>query len=606
MKTTYTPGPWIGVVRSDTVIVLDESTQGEIISELWEFLGEKPLIHEVLNKVTASFGTELTGMPAFGILTVGAQPRAVLRGEMSLTVRSGQTELEVSGREVTTWSERSLPAADLFTLHLGAASELPALLPLAEGVVKLSALQIGQAQRVSPAATLPAVASDTDAGQPIPGQPAEARPSSLPETVIAPISPLVPGLPVAPVQLPPLPESSATPVTPGEDDLSQTLVSSDVSEQHDDAEPAAPNIDLAAVEAPLPGSAATSQNVAADADEPLVTEAPDNTTSYDHLWDRTVSRSVEDAAIRADEDAEHEEISGAQLSHAQAELPLPGSASAVSEQVRALPEPDSASSLPAAARGAASTADQDYQPLNPIAPVAAPAPQGSGLIDSVPWMKASAQPPSEASAQAGLAAHPELAQAAQPAPSSAAHDSDHDGHTVMRSELELPEPPATEPQLAQPAPGTGVMVLARLCANGHASPPTYARCAHCGQPMLGDPRQVRRPVLGKMRISTGEVIDLDRSLVVGRQPSVSRVNGEGMPKLVQVRSQAGDISRSHVEVRLEGWDVVLIDLKATNGTVLVREGQPPRRLGQGEQALLLNGDIAELGEDVSLRFEGLL
>jgi len=106
-----------------------------------------------------------------------------------------------------------------------------------------------------------------------------------------------------------------------------------------------------------------------------------------------------------------------------------------------------------------------------------------------------------------------------------------------------------------------------------------------------------------MRISSGELVDLDQSLVIGRQPSVSRVQGAGMPRLVQVASPGGDISRSHVEVRLEGWHVMLCDLKATNGTVLVREGQAPRRLAQNEMAILLDGDIAELGDNISLRFE---
>ena len=118
--------------------------------------------------------------------------------------------------------------------------------------------------------------------------------------------------------------------------------------------------------------------------------------------------------------------------------------------------------------------------------------------------------------------------------------------------------------------------------------------------------QVPRPSLGKVRLSSGEVIELDRSLVIGRQPSVSRVQGGGMPALVQVESPGGDISRSHVEVRLEGWHVMLCDLKATNGTVLVREGQAPRRLAQNEMAIVLDGDIAELGENISLRFEEIL
>ena len=31
----------------------------------------------------------------------------------------------------------------------------------------------------------------------------------------------------------------------------------------------------------------------------------------------------------------------------------------------------------------------------------------------------------------------------------------------------------------------------------------------------------------------------------------------------------------------------------------------PRRLAQGETAILLDGDVAELGDGVTLRFEGL-
>lgn len=155
-------------------------------------------------------------------------------------------------------------------------------------------------------------------------------------------------------------------------------------------------------------------------------------------------------------------------------------------------------------------------------------------------------------------------------------------------------------------PPTGPMVLARVCPNGHANPPSLPICGRCNAAELSEPREVGRPRLGRMHISNGEVIDLDHSLIIGRQPSVSRVLGEAMPRLVQVKSGNGDISRSHVEVRPDGWDVLLVDLKATNGTVLVREGQAPRRLSQGEEAILINGDIAELGDGVSLLFDGLL
>ncbi|GAB3248777.1 FHA domain-containing protein [Arthrobacter pigmenti] len=186
---------------------------------------------------------------------------------------------------------------------------------------------------------------------------------------------------------------------------------------------------------------------------------------------------------------------------------------------------------------------------------------------------------------------------------------DHDGHTVMRSGLNPAQPAASSPDgtdaTKTPGPSTAPIVLARICPSGHANPPTNSHCTTCGATITAEPGEARRPSLGSMRMSNGEVVELDRSVIVGRQPSMSRVQGNVMPRMVQVRSDEGDISRSHVEVQLEGWHVMLRDLNSTNGTFLVREGQPPRRLAQGEQTMLLDGDIAKLGDDVWLRFEDL-
>jgi hypothetical protein len=158
---------------------------------------------------------------------------------------------------------------------------------------------------------------------------------------------------------------------------------------------------------------------------------------------------------------------------------------------------------------------------------------------------------------------------------------------------------------AQTRAAAGPLVLGRRCARGHSSPPSYPQCAVCGEHLEGDPVQVPRPALGRVVFSTGEVIDLVQPLVVGRQPSVSRVASGGMPRLVSVTSPSGDISRNHLEVRLEGWHVMVRDLKATNGTVLERPGQAPRRLAQGEMTIVLDGDVADLGDGVSLRFEAV-
>ena len=243
---------------------------------------------------------------------------------------------------------------------------------------------------------------------------------------------------------------------------------------------------------------------------------------------------------------------------------------------------DGPAEAPGTDRTDAEDADDADTVLSPSAPGPAPVPKPSA-------------PPAGPPSGPGVAALPALA------------EEDHDGETVMKSDLaaEDLEAAAAAPAPAPP-PSTGPVVLARRCSNGHANPPTSATCGICGQSLSGEAQQVRRPSLGRIRMSTGEVVELDRPAVVGRQPQAHRVGSGTMPRMVQVRSPNGDISRSHCEVVLEGWHVQLRDLKATNGTVLIREGQAPRRLGQGESLMVLDGDIADLGDGVSLRFEGLL
>lgn len=105
-------------------------------------------------------------------------------------------------------------------------------------------------------------------------------------------------------------------------------------------------------------------------------------------------------------------------------------------------------------------------------------------------------------------------------------------------------------------------------------------------------------------VSSGERYTLDRSAVVGLRPRAVRATGT-VPHLVVVASDNGHISRSHVEIRVEGADVLAVDLNATNGTRLLRLGADPVRLHPGESTLLVTGDRLDLGDEVVLSFEGI-
>lgn len=106
-------------------------------------------------------------------------------------------------------------------------------------------------------------------------------------------------------------------------------------------------------------------------------------------------------------------------------------------------------------------------------------------------------------------------------------------------------------------------------------------------------------------VSTGERVALDRGAVVGRRPQLVRVQGSNVPRLVTVPSPSQDISRSHVELRLVGQDLLAVDLNTTNGTRLLRPGFDPIRLQPAEPTILVSGDRLDLGDGVELGFEGL-
>ncbi|MFJ4029230.1 hypothetical protein ACIPWF_17935 [Paenarthrobacter sp. NPDC089989] len=693
MVARYGQGDWFGIVRQGTVVLLGPDTPASLIDTVWNGLASAPEAHEVLHEVTDAFGVSLSRIPPFGIIDAKDGLRVFLRGDLELTVqstgaRSGSGGEQVSGRDVTTWTERRFSSADAYSLRIAssttAGGSLPLPdgppLPLVEGVVRLSGVDVeltdGAAleEPVQPAAGVaatavgvPGQANAVETAAEIPNQPdSEAPVSPAPvsdETVLGyPDADL--GLTIAPHALAfghgeedaVDEESSAAPgdsaarsegpahdgpdsETSAEDGSGEPTLEPEVAsggagdtpsaavegleqgsgpgevagsdqaggsdqpggpELSDDSDQSGPDKPADSGPEPDVSEDSTGVSVHTSTTDPLLPTL-ETTTNYDHLWDKTVMRNIEDAAVRiADDSDEHD-------------VPAPP-APKTTESPRSAPTVGEQAAGELAANGGSGVVPSPAAPAGPAAAPAEPtaAPLGvPALIDSVPWLRSSAgtAAPQGGPEAPGLAGPPAAVPAspAPPAQSMPEHDPDHDGQTIMKSSVadDLPTAASAPDQASAPA-GNGPSVLARVCSQGHANPPTYPQCAACGVALSGDALQVPRPRLGRMRLSTGELIDLDQSLIIGRQPSVSRVQGGTMPRLVQVESPGGDISRSHVEVRLEGWHVMLCDLKATNGTVLIREGQAPRRLAQNEMAILLDGDIAELGDNISLRFEEIL
>jgi hypothetical protein len=152
---------------------------------------------------------------------------------------------------------------------------------------------------------------------------------------------------------------------------------------------------------------------------------------------------------------------------------------------------------------------------------------------------------------------------------------------------------------------SGPLVLAVLCPAGHPSPPHAGTCRSCGREIPAQqPFQTPRPPLGALRLASGDVVSLDRGVLLGRSPKVNAdLPAADRPHLVRVPSPENDISRNHVEVVLEGWHVLVRDLGSTNGTTIALPGQVPVRLRAGDQQVIEPGTVITMADEVSVAFE---
>lgn len=292
--------------------------------------------------------------------------------------------------------------------------------------------------------------------------------------------------------------------------------------------------------------------------EPVVTPAPGQTTvfeivqedqpesDYDRLlFGETMMASAESAAVRVQAD----------------EVVEPPKSESPDQRKPAQPGPDWVGlAILDQTGGDQPVSERPAPPLPPVPQSLPPVPQSlppvppplpSGLIAGIPSFGAPPPPP-----PAAIPA-PAVSAPVPPAPWA-----DHDGETVMVDDLQallaarrMPATPATQ----------------------------HPRMLLTGQPP----------------------VTLDRSAVVGSRPRLTRVQGGSVPQLVTVQSPNGEISRSHVEIRVEHASVLAVDLHSTNGTVLLRAGADPMRLHPGEAYMLVPGDRIDLGDGVVLDFEGL-
>ncbi|MEU4361360.1 FHA domain-containing protein [Promicromonospora sp. NPDC023987] len=566
----YTTGKARVIVRGDAVVVLPGEGTGadeaDPAAGLWADLGTPGAgVAEVLGTLTTSAVGGLKGVPPFAVVVLTgagtgepASAHVVARGDgLTVTIETGDESQTVSGAGVISWTERVVDGVTAVEVATGVSGfgSFAEGLPVESGVVLAGVVRHQVVEPVSPLAELVETPDST---------------GSTSEAPVEPVSPLV--------------ELVETPVSTGS--TSGAPVDTPVETGGSAAEvPLEPGSDTVAPLGTVTMVPASEETFAPDGEAPppapeeaAPDEAPDE-DDYMHLWGATVAHGVEAAAVRPESAEEGEDE------------PAPASGA-----------------IPAA------------PPPPPAPPVPAPAlpdisdPGSDGMISGVPisgvpgWSGAT---PAAAHRAAAVGAEAEV---------EAADDDDHDGHTVMSSaiaDLKAAASAPSAPKFSAPTNPNAPRILAVTCENGHANPTARENCRECGSALSAEAELAARPSLGRMVVTSGaatsgaagvrggQVVELDRPVIVGRRPRTNNTSADQMPRLVTVSSPQQDISRSHTEISLEDWHVLVTDLATTNGTTLLRPGQPPRRLHPNEKELVSDGDVVDLGDGVTLTFEGI-
>ncbi|GII82024.1 hypothetical protein Ssi03_00140 [Sphaerisporangium siamense] len=196
------------------------------------------------------------------------------------------------------------------------------------------------------------------------------------------------------------------------------------------------------------------------------------------------------------------------------------------------------------------------------------------------------------------------------------------GHTGAQEFDPFPPagPPAGEPDHASgplleptemgptPEPPSRPMVYGVDCQNDHFNDPRVPYCAVCGVALVQRnlvPYKGERPSLGVLALDDGMTLALDADHLLGRDPERAPEVTSGEARPARVTSPDGSVSRRHLRVRLDGWDVNLVDLGSVNGTQVQPPGDPNfYDIPPNEPVPILPGTTVRIGVSRTMRYDG--
>lgn len=244
---------------------------------------------------------------------------------------------------------------------------------------------------------------------------------------------------------------------------------------------------------------------------------------------------------------------------------------------------------------------------DPPAPATPPAPASSGrsgFIESMPGLplpgSAVSPTPPAPPPTSPPASPPPPSAPPPPAPLDAAADDgsdegDEEGKTVSLAALRA--------QAAGPSATPARTVQAVHCPVQHPNPTHATHCRRCGASISNRTISViPSPVLGVLVFADGTRVELDRPLLIGRKPATGTLIGGEEARAIRRPNPDNVLSRTHLEVRLDGWEVAVLDRDSRNLTFVELPGQDPFQLDPSLGPVTIPpGTVVRLGEREELR-----
>ncbi|MEV4178184.1 FHA domain-containing protein [Nonomuraea sp. NPDC049709] len=167
--------------------------------------------------------------------------------------------------------------------------------------------------------------------------------------------------------------------------------------------------------------------------------------------------------------------------------------------------------------------------------------------------------------------------------------------------------PGPPQQDQQPEHGDRPLVYGVDCKNDHFNDPRAPYCAVCGIALVQRtlvPYKGPRPSLGVLILDDGTALPLETDYLLGRDPERAPEVAGGTARPAKVTSPDGSVSRRHLRVALDGWDVNLVDLGSVNGTQIQPPGDPNfYDIPPNEPVTIAPGTTVRVGVSRTLRFE---